>query len=119
MASDPMDVLSNWQRCYKASSVVAEMTEPLLTKASRENMHNTINATDKFPETFLQSEKYKKKATEYFGDTICEFFNELSGEELFNCFCEAAKENLTSVEKEYKNAKTLMELIEGKKDGKK
>lgn len=130
--SDPLDPIKEWQRWYDSHKMVADMEEPLVTKDSRENLHDTENATDTLPnwrEHYAEligdriplqgNDMYKQKATEHFADTIAEFFNEMSGEELFACFHQAAKENLEHIQKEYDSAKDLIDLIEGKIRGKK
>jgi len=124
---DPLDPIKEWQRWYDSHKMVADMAEPLVTKDSREQLHDTSNATDTLPnwrEHYAEligdrvplqgNDMYKQKATEHFADTIAEFCNEMSGEELFACFQQAAKENLEHIQKEYDRAKDLIDLIEGK-----
>jgi hypothetical protein len=53
----------------------------------------------------------KTKATEYFADTIAEFFNDLSGAELFECFLAAAHNNAELVKKEHDKAQELVDLL--------
>jgi hypothetical protein len=54
---------------------------------------------------------YKQKAFEYFGDTLAEFANELTGRELFDCFVKAATEAMEHQKKEYEKAKELVDLL--------
>ena len=95
-----MEPINNWQESYKTKKIHTELIE------------------DKSP---LQEEDntYKQKATEYFADVICEFFNEMSGQELFDCFSTAAKQNLEFVSKEYNCAVDLVNLINGSRYGQK
>jgi len=131
-SNDPVDTIKAWQEWYKSHRLVAEMDEPQITKDSRENLHNTSNAINALPDwrvycaeligdgtPFQGSNRYKQKATDAFADTIAEFFNEMSGEELFNCFKKAARQNLEYVQKEYDDSKDLMDLLEGKVHAKK
>jgi len=126
-SSEPVDTIKAWQDWYKNHRSVAEMDDPLVTKDSRENLHDTSHATDTLPNwrdhyaeligdrlPLQGNDLYKQKATEFFADTIAEFCNEMSGEELFACFQQAAKENLEHIQKEYDRAKDLIDLIEGK-----
>lgn len=134
---EPMGAIKEWQTWYKEHRVVAEMDEPLVTKDSREKLHDTSKATDVLPDwrTFYQElaadtkegapvldeNLYKQKdierATNYFADTIVEFFNDLTAQELYDCFVEAAKQNFKHTQKEYDNAKDLIDIIEKKTNG--
>jgi len=130
--TEPVEAIKAWQDWYKSHRTVAQMDDPHATKDSRENLHDTSNATDMFPnwrEHYAEligdrlplqgNDIYKQKATEFFADTIAEFFNEMSGEELFACFRQAAKENLEHIQKEYDRAMDLIDLIGGKTNAKK
>ena len=129
---NPMSSIKEWQRYYKKHQPVAEMDEPLVTKDSRENLHDTSKATDTLPnwrEHYAEligdnipienNDEYKQKATEHFADTIAEFFNEMTGEELFGCFYNAAKDYMEYVQKEYDTIKDLIDILEIKNRGKK
>lgn len=107
--SDPMDALKQWHEWYDGHRVVAEIDEPLVTKDSRECLHDTTNAR----ETLLSEIKQKsiEKATEYFADTISEFCNKLSGKDMYKAFYAAAVENYQYAEKEYKKAKDLLSML--------
>lgn len=131
-SSEPVDTIKTWQTWYKSHRIVAEMDDPLVTKDSRENFHDTSHATDTLPNwrdhyaeligdrvPLQGNDLYKQKATEFFADTIAEFCNEMSGEELFECFCAAAKENLGHIQKEYDRAKDLVDILELKTRAKK
>lgn len=132
MPDDPLSSIQEWQEYYKANRIVAQMDEPLVTKESRENLHDTSKAVDTLPDwrehyaellseaiPIQGNDMYKQEATEHFADTIAEFFNEMSGEELFECFCAAAKENLGHIQKEYDRAKDLIDILEAKTRAKK
>ena len=125
-STEPLETIKIWQDWYKSHRIVAEMDDPLVTKNSRENLHDTSHATDTLPNwrehyaeligdalPLQENNIYKEKATEGFADTIAEFFNEMSGEELFECFQVAAKEHLEYIQKEYDRAMDLLSLLEG------
>lgn len=133
---EPIDAINAWQEWSRQNRVVAQMDDPLVTKDSREHLHDTTNATKRMTpanwnEFFNGSEEdltsnsmqttqfMQTKATEYFDETICEFIDEMTAEELFNCFYTAAKWNLEHATKQYDKAKDLIDTIEGKFYGKK
>ena len=94
-----MEPINIWQKSYETK------------KINNESIEN---------KSLLQEDDtYKQKATEYFADVICEFFNEMSGQELFDCFSAAAKQNLEFVSKEYNCAVDLVNLINGSRYGQK
>lgn len=131
--SDPQDTIKQWQEWYRTNCVVAEMDEPLVSKVSRENLHDTSNAVDTLPDwrefykevaeqpvekeptPRVNNSVYVNKAIEHFADTIAEFQNEMTGEELYACFVEAARENLAYATAEYDRAKDLFDLANHKK----
>jgi len=130
--TEPVETIKAWQDWYKSHRPVAEIDDPLVTKDSRENLHDTSNATDTLPNwrehyaeligdrlPLQSNDIYKQKATEFFADTIAEFSNEMSGEELFACFRQAAKEHLEHIQKEYDFAMDFIDLIGGKTNAKK
>lgn len=128
---EPMDAIKNWQDWYKNNQQVAQMDEPLITKDSRENLHDTSKATDVFTDwrsfykEMAQEEKEEvkqqlekeliNKATSYFADTIAEFLPELGGKKLYECFVAAATDSMLHAEKEYDNNKDLIDLLGKKK----
>jgi len=130
---EPQDTIKEWQEWYRNHRVVAEMDEPLVSKESRENLHDTSNAISEMPnwrEFFkeilnetkekeptprVNNSVYVNKAIEHFADTIAEFQNEMTGEELYVCFVEAARENLAYATAEYDRAKDLFDLANNKK----
>lgn len=93
-----------WQDWIKNNSVVAQIDEPLVTKKSRENLHDTFNAIDTIKNDPIT------KATDYFADTIAEFLPELSGEVLYQCFVLAVEQAYKQTKKEFESVKSLMEL---------
>jgi len=103
---EPIEVIDAWQRWYQENRVVAQMDEPLVTKDSREGLHNTTNAVDT-----IAKEIWMKKAQEHFADTIAEFQYELSGKDLYKAFYAAAMDNMDCVEKEYNKAKQLVDML--------
>jgi predicted RNase H-like nuclease (RuvC/YqgF family) len=117
----PMEAIEEWQKWYRKNRVVAEMDEPLVTKDSREKLHDTSNTTTTLDGSNNLLTDYCKamsfqKAKEYFADTIAEFANELSGKELYKAFYSAAMENMDCVEKEYNRAKQLVDMLRYKED---
>jgi len=121
---------------HKQECGVTEMTTPGTTKDSREALHDTKNATDSVkdwrtfwkdvldePGTWTCSEDELTKATEKqlatakqkiideFLDTICCALEELSGEEVFDCFFEAVQRQHKYTEKEYNKAGELMDFL--------
>jgi divalent metal cation (Fe/Co/Zn/Cd) transporter len=93
-------------------NIVAELDEPLVTKDSREKLHDTTAST-------AQSIKHAeclKKTREYFADTICEVMDELTGEEVYQAFYEACKALRNITKKEYNNANELFECLDNKPD---
>ena len=114
--NEPIDAISKWQEWYRKHRIVAEMDEPLVTKDSRKNMHDTSKATTTLDGSNNLLTDYCKamsfqKAKEYFADTIAEFTNELSGKELYKAFYAAAMDNMDAVEKEYNKAKQLVDML--------
>ena len=92
--------------------IVAELDEPLVTKDSREKLHDTTTST-------AQSIKHAeclKKTREYFADTICEAMDELTGEEVYQAFYKACKALRDVTKKEYDNANGLFECLDSEPD---
>ena len=124
---EPMTVINDWQQYNKDHKIVAEIDEPLVTKDSRENLHDTSNATELFSDwrSFYKemadkpkqqsTEELINKATGYFADTIAEFLPELGGRTLYQCFVSAASQSMMHAEKEYDNNKDLIDLLAKKK----
>ena len=121
---EPMDAIKTWKDWYKTHRIVAEMDEPLVTKDSRESLHDTSKATDVFPdwrsffkeltdevELKVDKEDLSTKATNYFADTIVEFLPELGGQKLYECFVAAAKQVHDHIQKEYDDIKDLFDLV--------
>jgi hypothetical protein len=127
---------------HKQECGVAEMTTPGTTKDSRESLHDTSNATDSVkdwrtfwkdvlgegkPGPWVCSEDELTKATEKqlaiakqktiddFLDIICCALEEMSGEEIFDCFFEAVQSQHEYTEKEYNKTSELMDFLIGLK----
>jgi len=110
--SEPFSLIENWQKWYKEHAIVASMDEPLITKKSREKLHDTSNACASL---ITEIEKQSmKKATAYFADTITEFSGDLSGLQLFDCLLSAAIDNYNYTKKEYDNAKQFLDSLKNK-----
>jgi hypothetical protein len=114
--NEPMEAITAWQEWYKKNRVIAQMDKPLVTKDSREHMHDatsaitTLAGSDNLLTDYCKAMSFQK-AQEYFADTIAEFTSDLSGKELYKAFYAAAIDNLNSVEKEYKKAKDLVDML--------
>jgi hypothetical protein len=113
---EPVDTIKQWQEWYRSHRVIAEIDVPMATKDSREQLHDTSNATTTLEGSNNLLTDYCtamsfQKAKEYFADTIAEFTNELSGKELYKAFYAAAMDNMDCVEKEYNKAKQLVDML--------
>jgi hypothetical protein len=58
----------------------------------------------------------KEKATNYFADTICEFSEQLTPEELYQALVAAMEGHYQYTKKEFNHAKQLRDLITGFKN---
>jgi hypothetical protein len=103
---EPVDAIKGWQDWYKKHRIVAQMDEPLVTKDSRENMHDTTDAVDSAAKVMWMS-----KAQEHFADTLAEYQYELSGKDLYKAFYKAAYENAEAARKEYEKSKELLDML--------
>jgi len=117
--SEESKAWSNWSskelkelvKSFK-QNIVAELDEPLVTKDSREKLHDTTTST-------AQSIKHAeclKRTREYFADTICEAIDELTGEEVYQAFYKACKALRDSTKKDYDNANALFECLDSEPD---
>ena len=117
--SEESKAWSNWSskelkelvKSFK-QNIVAELDQPLVTKDSREKLHDTTAST-------AQSIKHAeclKKTREYFADTICEAMEELTGEEIYQSFYKACKALKDITKKEYDNANELFKCLDSKPD---
>ena len=114
-----METIKQWQDWYRSHKMIAELNEPGVSKDSRENLHNTHNATNVMSDwtSFLNmdnNDTYQQKAIEYFSDTIAEFNNEMTGEQLFNCFKQAVTNYYNTQKEELGRTKQLFDLVHGK-----
>lgn len=118
ISEEPKD-WSNWYskelkelvKSFK-QNIVAELDEPLVTKDSREKLHDTTAST-------AQSIKHAeclKRTRDYFADTICEAMDELTGEEIYQAFYKACKALKDITKKEYDNANRLFECLDSEPD---
>ena len=119
ISDKPMETIQQWQDWYRAHRTIAELDAPGVSKDSRENLHNTHNATNVMSDwtSFLNmdnNDTYKQKATEYFADTICEFIDEMSGQELYDCFKEAVDKYYNSQKEQFENLKQFHNAVYGK-----
>jgi hypothetical protein len=129
-------------KAHKQQCGVAEMDTPGTTKDSRETLHDTSNATDSiedwrsfwkdvlnesdpgahvYPESELteainqQKTMTKQKTVNDFLDTLCGALEELSGEEVFDCFFEAVQSQFDYTKKEHDKTSELLDLLAGLK----
>lgn len=107
---EPLETVQTWQEWYRSHKVVAEMEEPLVTKDSRENMHDTTHATDLLKEADAKA-MWVEKAKDHFADTLAEYQYELTGKDFYKAFYQAAIENMGHVQKEYERAKELVDRL--------
>jgi hypothetical protein len=117
----PMEAIKEWQDWYRKHRIVAQVDQPLKTKNSRESLDDTSKTTttldgrDNLVTDYCKAMSFQK-AKEYFADTFAEFTNELSGKDFYKAFYAAAIENLESVEKEYRRAKDLVDMLRYKEN---
>ena len=106
----PIKTIQNWQEWYRKHKVVAEMDEPLVSKDSRENLHDTANVVDSMQSTSLK-EMWIEKAREHFADTLAEYQYELTGKDFYKAFYQASLEMMEHAQKEYERAKELVDML--------
>jgi hypothetical protein len=141
LPDDPLKNIIAWQTKYKELKQqcgVAEIDTPGTTKDSREALHDTSHATDSVKDwrtfwkdvlddsednfenelaTAVKQQKTmtKQKTVNDFLDTLCGAFEELSGEEVFDCFFEAVQSQFDYTKKEYDKTSELLDLLAGVK----
>jgi hypothetical protein len=103
---EPIDAINEWQDWYKSHKVVASIDDPLVSKDSREKMHDTTNAVES-----IAKDIWIKKAEEHFADTLAEYQYELSGKDFYKAFYKAACNNMNIAQKEYERAKQLVDML--------
>jgi hypothetical protein len=136
---DPLTHIKTWQAKFKEHKKqcgVAELDEPLVSKEARENLHDTSNAVDSIKDwrTFWkdvldESEECigtedefataikqqltmaKQKTVDNFLDEICCALEEMSGEEVFDCFLEAVQAQWDYTRKEHDKTSELLDLL--------
>jgi len=101
----------------------AAATELGQAKATRENLHDTTMAVDSILNSFKAGANFvidfspKEKATNYFADTICEFSELLTPEEIYQALIDAMEAHYQYTKKEYNYANQLRNLLTGFKNG--
>ena len=134
---DPLNHIKTWQAKFKEHKQqcgVAELDEPLVSKDSRENLHNTSYAVDSIKDwrtywkevlddsednfenelaTAVKQQKIiaKQKTIDNFLDEICCALEEMSGKEVFDCFLKAVQSQHEYTKKEYDKTNELMDLL--------
>ena len=130
LPDDPLKNIITWQTKYKQIKQecgVAEMDTldtPGTTKDSREALHDTNNAMDSVKdwriaawemisetEVNQQITMAKQKAVDNFLDTICCALEELSGDEVFDCFFEAVQSQWDYTLKEHTKVNDLFKRV--------
>tara|TARA_R110000868_G_scaffold123185_3_gene326369 strand:- start:9 stop:350 length:342 start_codon:yes stop_codon:yes gene_type:complete len=93
------------------------------SKAARENLHDTTMAVDSILNYPLKPKpplvidfSPKEKATNFFADTICEFSEQLTPEELYQALLDAMESYYLNTKKEFDHATQLRDLITGFKN---
>ena len=107
--SQALDAIQNWQQWFRENRVVAELDEPGESKDSREKLHDTSKAAASFNE--VVAAQAFNKAKDHFADTMAEFWNELTGPQLYKAFYAAAMEQLQYQEKELKKAQSIVDML--------
>ena len=107
---EPVETIQSWQDWFRSHKVVAEIDEPLVTKDSRENMHDTSNAVETLLDTNPKA-MWIEKAKEHFADTLAEYQYELSGKDFYKAFYQAAVETMGHAQKEYERTKDLVDML--------
>lgn len=136
---DPLTHIKTWQAKFKESKKqcgVAEMDTPGTTKDSRETLHDTSKAVDSIKDwrTFWkevldeseacigtedefataikqQLKMVKQKTVDNFLDEICCALEEMSGEQVFDCFVEAVISQHDYTQKEHHKTNELLNLL--------
>lgn len=108
--SDPIQAIDAWQKWYKEHQGVASLDTPMASKDSRENLHDTSNASDTMTNAEAKA-KWMQKAQEHFSDTLAEYQYELTGKDFYKAFYAAAYENMMHAKKEYDDTKELVDML--------
>lgn len=112
---EPIDAINQWQQWYREHKIVASLDTPLMSKDSREKLHdtsNTMTTVSSFTLPSITEDKlWRQSIVDAFADTVTEAMADMSGAEIYKCFLQAAQENLMHCEKEYKNAKQLVDYL--------
>jgi len=110
------DDMAAWLSWHRSHRIVAQMNKPRVTKESRENLHDTSNASAVFPDwcNFMKEltdtvekeandyrEEFKIQAKSRFYDVICDYFTELTPEDFHEALVDAASKYLESTRIEY------------------
>lgn len=96
---EPIDAINRWQEWYKANRIV--------------QLEKT-NSTMIDLKTPTVQELWRQRVVDNFADTIVDAMGEMSGADIYKCVLQAAQENLNHCEKEYKNAKQLVDYLTNK-----
>lgn len=117
VSDKPMETINQWQDWYRKHRSIAQLDEPGVSKDSRENLHDTSNATDTMPDwQSFDKNIYIQKTIECFADTLCEFQCELTGEQFYNCFLAAANQVSNNAKADYDKTKQLVDILQKGKE---
>lgn len=108
---EPIDAINEWQRWYREHRMVALLDISLASKNSKEQLHDTSKAMTTVSSLLTNDKAWEQSIVNSFADTITEAMADMSGAEIYKCFLHAAQENLNHAEKEYKNAKQLVDYL--------
>jgi len=94
------------------------------SKVTRENLHDTTMAVDsichhtlyKTDANLVIDFSPKEKVTDYFADTICEFSEQLTPEEVYQALLDAMESYYLNTKKQFDHATQLRDLITGFKN---
>ena len=78
--------------------------------------HTFFKTWDQIDANLVTDFSPKEKATNYFADTICEFSEQLTPEELYQALLDAMESYYLNIKKEFDHATQLRDLITGFKN---
>jgi transcription elongation factor GreA-like protein len=115
----PMETIQQWQEWYRAQRKVNILDTSLVSQDSDKKLYvgaesPTSMTKFNFSPSMENNNIYKEKAIEYFSDTICEFIDEMTGPELFDCFKQAVTNYYTNQQKQLDNIKQFHDVVHGR-----
>jgi hypothetical protein len=107
----PMETIQQWQDWYRSHRGLPLENEDVVSKDSVENLNETF--AEAKPETDLEVVYLKQRAKGFFADTIAEFQNELTAQELFQSFKEAVIEQHELNKQQFERTQELLGYLHG------